>query len=86
VIGRNTALLTASVDDETVMLDADAGEYFGLDPVATRIWDIIATPVTVDHICATLLDEYDVDPQTCRSQVLDFLGQLAEARLVHIGP
>jgi hypothetical protein len=84
VITRETGPLTAPVNDEIVMLVPDQGAFFGLNPVAARIWEIIATPTTIEAICATLIDEFDVDEPVCRGGVSDFVHQLAEARLVEI--
>jgi len=84
-IARRTGPLTAAVNDEIVMLDPEQGAFFGLNPVASRIWELIATPTTIDAICAVLTDEYEVDEPACRRAVSDFLQQLAESRLADVG-
>jgi hypothetical protein len=79
---RNAPPLSAAVDDHVVMLDPARGEYFGLDPVGSRIWELLAEPRPVDDLCATLVAEFDVDDATCRSEVLAFLDGLAAVELV----
>jgi len=44
----------------------------------------LATPQTVDDLVATLLEEYNVAPETCRSDVLGFLRTLDEQHLVTV--
>ncbi|MFV2103511.1 PqqD family protein [Micromonospora sp. LOL_024] len=83
---RSSAALTAAVNDEIVMLDPEQGAYFGLSPVASRIWELIAEPATVEGICAALHTEYGVEPDTCRHDVTAFLDDLAGARLITVTP
>ncbi|GIJ46755.1 hypothetical protein Val02_36410 [Virgisporangium aliadipatigenens] len=85
-IVRADAPLTADVGDELVMLSPEHGEYFGLNAVGTRIWELIAEPRALSELCARLADEFEVDDETCRAEVLEFLRQLAEVDLVRVGP
>jgi len=72
-------------DDETVMLDVDQGSYFGVTGVSRAIWDMLAEPTTPAIIVASLLTEYDVDEETCRAEVQNFLVELVGQGLVDIG-
>lgn len=79
---RNEEPLTALVDGETVMFSPGQGAYFGLDPIGTRVWELLAEPRSIDEVCATLHDEYEVDAATCRTDVDSLVDQLREANLV----
>lgn len=81
-LNRSTAALTAIVDGDTVMLDPETSRYFGLESTGARIWDLLATPHTIEQLVAALTAEYDVDPETCQSEVIDFLEVLDAAGLV----
>lgn len=83
---RSSAALTATVNDEIVMLDPEQGAYFGLSRVASRIWELIAEPTSVEDICATLRTEYGVEPDTCHHDVTAFLDDLVRARLITVTP
>jgi hypothetical protein len=74
--------MTAVVDGETVMFSADQGSYFGLDEVGTRVWELLEEPRSIDDVCATLLEEYDVEADTCRRDVAAVVEQLRDAQLV----
>ena len=73
IVTRNDGLLTAEVDGELMAMSVEQGICYGLNPVGTRIWALLAEPRTVDDLCAQLIDEYDVDPAQCRSDVLSLL-------------
>jgi coenzyme PQQ synthesis protein D (PqqD) len=84
VIARRPDPLTAPVDDELVMLDTRKSVYFGLDRIGRRIWDLLDQPRPIGALCKTLEGEFDVSPETCRDDVLAFVGQMAEAGLVEV--
>jgi len=79
---RSEEPLTAVVDGETVMFSPDQGAYFGLDPIGTRVWQLLEQPRSLDDLCATLGDEYDVDDDTCRADIVALVEQLRGANLV----
>lgn len=73
---RNAGALSAEVDGELVALDPENGVCFGLNRVASRIWTLLESPVSVDQICAVLTDEYAVAPERCASEVEALIGAL----------
>jgi hypothetical protein len=48
------------VDDEAIILDLDAGEYYGLNAVATRVWQLLGRGDSMDSLLKILLEEFDV--------------------------
>jgi hypothetical protein len=82
VVARRDEPLTARVDDDLVMLNPVQSRYFGLDAIGRRVWELLEEPRSVDAICTSLQDEFDVSPQTCRADVLTFLEQMVDAGLV----
>lgn len=83
-IHRHPEPLTASVDGEIVMLDAERGAYFALGGVGTRIWEMLEVPHTLEELCRALQDEYAVDPETCHEEVVRFIEDLHQAQLVQL--
>lgn len=82
VVIRRGDLLSAPVDHELVMLDPETGHYHRLDPTGLRVWELLAERQSVEAICHVLELEFDVSADTCRAEVLEFLGQLAHAGLL----
>ena len=77
--------VSCEVDDEMVILSLQSGEYYGLNPVALRIWTLVAEPRTVRQVRDTLLGEYDgVSEEECTAQLVTLLTELAELRLVEL--
>lgn len=84
MIVRNDQIPTGEIDGELVALDLDRGDCFGMDRVGTLIWQMAAEPVPVAAIVDRLTQDHDIDRETCRNDVLPFIGELADAGLVRV--
>ena len=84
VINKNLEIDDTDLDGEKVMMNLDKGEYFMMNEVGSRIWEIISEPINVKEIISTLRNEYEVDEETCRDTVIEFLGRLDNADLISI--
>lgn len=82
VLQRSKDMLGSVVDDSVLLLNARTGQYHGLNPVASRIWDLLEQPTSEDAIVATLLAEYDISAGDCRAEVTTFLKQLDQRGLL----
>jgi len=70
------------VGDEAAILDLDAGVYYALDPVGARIFELLQQPTRLGEVVSTLVDEYDIDVETAGRDLLAFVGDLHDRRLV----
>ena len=84
VINKNLEIDDTDLDGEKVMMNLDKGEYFMMNEVGSRIWEIISEPINVKEIINTLRNEYEVDEETCKDTVIEFLGRLDNADLISI--
>ena len=84
IIRRNDALLSTNLEDDVVMMDVEQGAYYGLEAVAARIWALTEQPLSVGSLCDRLVTEYQISPEQCRQEVLDFLGELLSQHIVQI--
>lgn len=73
------------VGEELVLLDYQEEVYYGLDPVGTRIWDLLAAGRTLGEIIDTLLAEYDVTRDQLAADVERVVGELERNGLVTSG-
>jgi hypothetical protein len=84
VVIQSGSAVVAEINGEVVALDATKGTCYGLNGVATRVWNLISSPHSVREICDTLLQEYDVEAATCEQQVLELLEDLRNEGLLEI--
>jgi hypothetical protein len=76
--------VSCDLADEAVVLNIRDGVYYGLDPVAARVWTLLRTPLTVAAIRDVLLTEFDVDADRCTRELMAFLDQLVGCGLVEL--
>ncbi len=81
---RSTQLLEANLGDELVALDAEGGNCFGFNSVATFVWRELETPKTLAELRDKLLAEYDVGTNQCSEELQELLDGLIAKRLVRV--
>ena len=78
-------VLTQEVSGEMVLMDLSSEQYFGLDAVGTRIWNLLNQGTAPADLLSILLREYEVEQQQLESDIEELLGKLLEAGLVRVG-
>lgn len=76
--------VSCNLSGEIVILNVESGLYFGLDLVGARVWELIQQPRSVAEIVEVLLQEYDVDEQRCRHDVLALLDEMQLRQLIEL--
>ena len=79
---RDPDLVAADMDGDLVMMSIDNGEYYGVGGVGPRVWELLESPRTVAQISAAIVEEFDVEADTCREDMLGFIRQLLDMGLV----
>ena len=82
LVMRNSDMLTSKMDGEIVMMSIENGEYYGLDLIGSKIWELMENPLQVNEIIEQLLAEYDVDPEECSKDTIEFLRALTDRNLI----
>ena len=82
VVACRHGLIGAEIDGEIVALSIERGICYGMNKVASHIWNLVAKPIRISDLCATLVAAYKVDPDVCESQVLDLLEELRAEGLI----
>ncbi len=75
-------VISQEVSGETVLLDLESENYFGLDEVGTRIWQLIKETSDLQAIYNTLLQEYEVEEERLQADLGALLGEIAGLGLI----
>jgi hypothetical protein len=75
-------LLQDVPDQGLIFLDLTTEEYFGLDEVGSRMYEVLLSKGSVAGACEVLLEEYEVRAETLRADVDAFVEQLVERGLI----
>jgi hypothetical protein len=82
VFGRRDRVMVQQVEDQAVLLDIESGEYFSLNDVGKRVWDLCDGSRTVAQVADAICCDYDVQPDVASSDTAALLDTLAGAGLV----
>lgn len=77
-------VLVRKLDDESVLLDLESEQYFGLDEVGTRMLDALCEAGSVEAASSRLVEEYDVEPETLRNDLLALTEKLVARGLLRV--
>lgn len=70
------------LDGEAVLLHLAKGEYFGLDSVGTRMWNLLRTEERAESVIDRLEEEYAAGRDRLTEDVGEFIERLAERGLL----
>ncbi len=74
--------MASDIGGETVILGLKKGRYYGLDAVGGRVWQLLQIPTTVEAIAQTIVAEYEVELDRCRTDLLALVQQMMDVGVV----
>lgn len=76
-------VVAREVGGEMVLLDLSSGQYFGLDPVGGRIWELLAEgPRELAQLCDSVEAEFDAPRDRIEADLLSLAKQLKDQDLI----
>ncbi|GIW21840.1 MAG: hypothetical protein KatS3mg068_0847 [Candidatus Sericytochromatia bacterium] len=84
IIHVNCNFISSEVDNELFLMSLENNAYYGLEDVGKRIFEIIQKPISFLEIVEILLNEYDIDKETCINDLREFLLNLEKENIIKI--
>ena len=81
-IALSPDVISQEVSGETVLLDLESENYFGLDEVGTRIWQLIKETNDLKAIYDILLSEYEVTGERLQQDLSTLLVEIEGLGLI----
>jgi len=78
----NTKALVRTVDEEAVVLNLDDGQYYGLNAVATVIWEKLRDGQSLDEIVIAVLSDFDVAEDEARQDLEAVISEMLAKGLI----
>ena len=69
-------------EEGSVLLHLGTGQYHTLNPVGTRIWELLESPRTQGELERELAGEFAVEADALAQDIQTFLSELQERNLV----
>lgn len=77
-------VLISNLQEESVILNLDSERYYGLDDVGTRFLSVLNTADSIEAAYEKLIQEYDVDEEVLRKDLLTLVENLVAQGIVQI--
>jgi hypothetical protein len=84
IVSSATDIVAAEIDGETVMMSIENGKYYSLDDIASVIWEMIQSPIRIASLIEGLMEKFAVNRENCERDVLKFIDQLNEQKIIQI--
>jgi hypothetical protein len=79
---RREGVAAQVADGEAVLLDIESGEYFSLNSVGSRIWELCDGTRSTAEIVSVICEEFDVAADVAASDAPQTLLELRKKKLV----
>jgi hypothetical protein len=79
LISQTPGHVAADMDGEKVLMSVENGRYYGMDPVGSRIWELVE-----NALCEAIFREYEGDREQIQSDLKKYLQNLSEEKLITI--
>ena len=76
------AVIYQRLQDEAVLLDMNTQKYYGLDTVATDMWELLLEHHDVDVVVQRLSAIYDSEEVTLRKDLISLVENLVSVQLL----
>jgi len=83
-LSRVEETISTELDQEKVLMNIEAGVYYGLAGTARSIWEALESPHTFGELIDQLVAEYDVELQACQTDTIKFLDKLQQEGLLRV--
>ena len=77
-------VLVQDLGGESVLLNLQSEQYFGLDDVGTQMWQVLTETESIQAAYDLLLAEYQVEPEQLHQDLQDLIEQLVNHGLVEV--
>jgi hypothetical protein len=84
IVSASPSQISTTLGDESIVLELQAGTYFGVNDVGTAVWKFLQQPRPVADVIAHVLQRYEVSAEQAEAEVLAFLEELTKRNLVSV--
>ena len=74
--------LAQRASDTPILLNLESGQYYVLNEVGGRVWELCDGTRSVEEVIAMLSQEYDAPTETLTADVLELLTDLVNENLL----
>jgi hypothetical protein len=84
IVVASTEQVSCAVGEESVILGLQNSVYYGVNPVGASIWKLLQRQRSVAELRDAVLEEYDVEKESCERDLLDLLEKMQAEGLIEV--
>lgn len=73
------------IDDQIIALNLETGEYFTMNEMAARMWQVLTRTGSVEATVQAIVSEYDAGANDVRRDLQELIGDLTRHGLLDVG-
>jgi len=81
-VRRGASIVFQELEGEAVLVNLERGTCFTLDPIGTRIWELVGDGAEVGRMTAVLTAEFEVEPGVAERDLFALLSELLARELL----
>jgi hypothetical protein len=85
VFRKSADVIERQLEGEAVLLDLKTGIYYSLDPVGSRVWELVDGSKSLDSIARLITGEYDIGHGQALEDMRELMADLLDEGLVAKG-
>lgn len=85
VYRRNPEVFGTTIDGEEVIMSVKHGQYYGLEGVGLRVWELIEEPRSFEQLVDHIQEEFEVELEICEKDLVAFLSEMERLELIERG-
>ncbi len=82
VLRHSDDVIAQTMKAETILFDVTGGEYYSLNELGARTWELLDGSRTVGALIEVLRSEYDAPAETIQKDVIVLLEDLMREKLL----
>jgi hypothetical protein len=79
---RKEQVIAQKASSDFLLFDMNDGNYYALNEVGCRIWELCDGNHSIAQIIETLAAEYDASPESLAKDVLELIEKLQSGKLI----
>ena len=84
LLRRTENHLETELDGEAVLMHIGSGDLYGFADTAKEIWEQLSAPMSFGNLIDHLIEQFEVDRDTCITEVSQFLFELEKQDIIEI--
>jgi hypothetical protein len=79
---KSERVVAKGVSDSLMLLNLDNGQYYKLDEVGSRVWELCDGKRTAADVISVIIDEYEGPADAIEADILELLRDLVHEKMV----